>query len=100
MLADGLPVLGELLPLRVIDRLQPQRVFFALGQFVERCGNCDVRAAQVAGAREARVLVGPSARRPKILVSAEVLKVGLKVLVPTSVLPMNPLLLGEKRIIA
>src|SRR5438128_770671 len=100
MLGDGLAMLGKLLPLRLIDRLEAQRMVFALGQVVERGGDRYVLAVHVASAREARVLIGPGARRPKTLVSAKVLKVRLQVLVPTGVLPMKPLLLGVKWIVA
>src|SRR6476661_4562295 len=73
---------------------------FALGQVVERSGNRDILAVCVACTGEACILIGPGTRRSKIVVSAEVLKVRLQVLVPTSVLTMDPLLLRVKRIVA
>src|ERR1700750_1461066 len=70
----------------------------AFREFVERCGDCSVLA--VSRTRQACVLIGPRTRRPQIFVSTEGLKTRLQVLVTASVLSMDPLLMGVKRIVA
>src|SRR4030095_2814322 len=93
-------MLGELQPLRLIDGLQTQRLVFALGQFVKRCGHDEVLPAGRPSTRQARLLIRPSVRRPGVLVIAEILEIRLDVLVPPAVLAMEPALLRVKRIVA
>src|SRR4051812_25918069 len=99
MLGDGLAVPGELLPLGLIDRLEAQRMIVTLRQIGERRSDRDILTADVAPTREARVLLSPRAWRSQILISAQILKVRLVVLAPIRVPAVDPLLLGEKRIV-